>query len=128
MTLININALGVTLSDPLFVDLTLTLSKGDRLGLVAANGRGKSTLLGCLSGAVEPTTGDITRARGLRVGYVMQNVPDAALAHTMYDHVLAALPNEQAEYESWRVDVVLNDLNVPYDLQHKPLDLSLIHI
>ncbi|MGJ8585816.1 MAG: ABC-F family ATP-binding cassette domain-containing protein [Marinosulfonomonas sp.] len=121
MTLININALGVTLGDPLFTDLTLTLSKGDRIGLVAANGRGKSTLLGCLAGEVEPTSGDITRARGARVGYVQQNVPDAALGLTLYDWVLAALAPEQAEYESWRVDVVLDDLNVPYEVQHKPL-------
>ena len=121
MTLINITALGVTLSDPLFSDLSLTLSKGDRVGLVAANGRGKSTLLACIAGTFEPTSGDITRARGLRIGSVLQNVPEDALAQTMYDHVLAALPAEQAEYESWRVDVVLNDLSVPYDLQHKPL-------
>ncbi len=121
MTIININALGVTLGDPLFTDLNLTISKGDRIGLVAANGRGKSTLMGCIAGTFEPTTGDITRARGLRVGHVEQNVPAAALDKTFYDHVLAALPQEQADYESWRVDVVLDDLKTPYDLQHKPL-------
>lgn len=125
MTIININALGVTLGDPLFTDLTLTISKGDRIGLVAANGRGKTTLLECLASISEPTTGDITRARGLRLGYVKQNVPDEAHALTLYEWVLAALPAEQAEYESWRVDVVLDDLKVPYDLQRKPLsDLS----
>ncbi len=121
MTILNINALGVTLGDPLFSDFNLTISKGDRIGLVAANGRGKSTLMGCIAGTFEPTTGDITRARGLRVGHVEQNVPTAALDKTLYDHVLATLPQEQADYESWRVDVVLDELKVPYDLQHKPL-------
>ncbi len=121
MTIINISALGITLGDPLFSDLNLTISKADRIGLVAANGRGKSTLLGCLAGVVEPTTGTITRARGLCVGYVMQDVPDEALVKTLYEWVLDALPAEQAEYESWRVDVVLDELKVPYDLQHKPL-------
>ncbi len=121
MTIININALGVTLGDPLFTDLNLTISKGDRIGLVAANGRGKSTLMGCIAGSFEQTTGEITRARGLRVGYVEQYVPTAAQDQTLYDMVLAALPQEQADYESWRVDVVLDDLNVPYDLQQKPL-------
>jgi ATPase subunit of ABC transporter with duplicated ATPase domains len=43
------------------------------------------------------------------------------LQHTLYDMVLGALPQEQADYESWRVDVVLDDLKVPYDLQQKPL-------
>ncbi len=121
MTMININALGVTLGNPLFDDLNLTISKGDRIGLVAANGRGKSTLMGCIAGTFEPTTGDITRARGLRVGHVAQNVPPAAQGTTLYEMVLSALPQEQADYESWRVDVVLDDLQVPYDLQHKPL-------
>ncbi|MEP5728797.1 MAG: ABC-F family ATP-binding cassette domain-containing protein [Sulfitobacter sp.] len=122
MTQMNINALGVTLGEPLFSDLNLTISKGDRIGLVAANGRGKSTLLECLAGGAEPTAGEITRTRGLRIGYVRQNLPETALDHTFYDWVLAALPPEQAEYESWRVDVVLADLNVPYDLQQKPLN------
>ena len=121
MTIMNINALGVILGDPLFHDLTFTISKGDRIGLVAANGRGKTTLLECLAGMSEPTTGDITRARGLRVGYVTQNVPDEARDQTLYAWVLAALSPEQAEYESWRVDVVLGDLSVPYDFQHQPL-------
>lgn len=121
MTILNINALGVTLGDHLFHNLTLTISKGDRIGLVAANGRGKTTLLDCLAGISAPTTGDITRARGLRLGYVSQNIPAEALTQTLYDWVLAALPAEQSEHESWRVDVVLDDLRVPYDLHHKPL-------
>lgn len=121
MTLINTKDLGVTLSTPLFTDLNLTLSKGDRIGLVAANGRGKSTLLAVLAGTHEATTGDVTRARGLRISHVTQNVPPDALAMTIHALVLAALPTEQAEYESWRVDVALDELKVPYELQHTPL-------
>ena len=121
MTILQLNALGVTLGDPLFTDLSLTISKGDRIGLVAANGRGKSTLLGCIAGSLEPTTGDITRARGLRVGHVAQHIPADAQQKTLYDMVLCALPQEQAAYESWRVDVALDDLKVPYELQQKPL-------
>ncbi|MEY1557359.1 ABC-F family ATP-binding cassette domain-containing protein [Yoonia sp. R2331] len=122
MSLLHITNLGVTLADPLFAGLDLTLHKGDRLGLVAANGRGKSTLLACLSGDTEATTGEITRARGLRIGHVAQYVPDTALDRTLYDHVLAALPPEQQDYEAWRVDVALDALSVPYDLQHQPLN------
>lgn len=121
MSLLNLRALGVTLSAPLFSDLNLTLSKGDRLGLIAANGRGKSTLLAVLAGDTEPTTGDITRARGQRVGYVRQDLPDFSANQTFYEFVLAALPPDQADYESWRVDVALGDLSVPYELQHQPL-------
>ncbi len=75
MALISLKNLGVTMSAPLFSNLNLVISTGDRLGIVAANGRGKSTLLRCLAGEFDPTTGDITRTRGLRVGHVEQAVP-----------------------------------------------------
>ena len=55
MTIVNIIALAITLGEPLFGDLTLTVSKGDRIGLVAANGRGKTTLLHCLAGSFGQT-------------------------------------------------------------------------
>src|SRR5216684_2262256 len=79
MTLINIRDLGVTLSAPLFSRLNLVVNAGDRIGLVAANGRGKSTLLRCLAGTMEASEGEITRSRGLTVGYVEQNVPEALM-------------------------------------------------
>lgn len=122
MTLINVQSLGMTLGEPLFQNLTFTISKGDRIGLVAANGRGKSTLLNCLAGNTEPTTGDITCARGLRIGHVHQYVPSHARSATLYESVLAALPAEQADYESWRVDVALDELSVPVELHQKPLN------
>ena len=124
MTLINIRNLGVVLGNPLFEELNLSISKGDRIGLVAANGRGKSTFMACLTGEFEPTKGDITTARGLQVGFVKQNVPEDALDQTLYDMVLSALPKDQADYESWRIDVALGDLNVPFELQHHVLNLD----
>lgn len=45
-------------------DITLSLGKGDRLGLVGHNGAGKSTLLKVLAGIYQPTSGSIdTRGR-----------------------------------------------------------------
>lgn len=61
MTLIR--NLGVTLSAPLFSRLNLVVNAGDRIGLVAANGRGKSTLLRCVAGTMEASEGEITRSR-----------------------------------------------------------------
>ena len=75
VTLINVRNLGVTLNAPLFSELNLVVNAGDRIGLVAANGRGKSTLLRCIAGTMEPNEGDITRSRGLTIGHVEQDVP-----------------------------------------------------
>jgi ABC transport system ATP-binding/permease protein len=52
---------------PLFADLSLTISSGDRLAVVGINGGGKSTLLGVLAGTIEPEAGVVRRGRGARV-------------------------------------------------------------
>ena len=121
MTLINLRNFGVTLGAPLFSNLNLTVDAGDRIGIVAANGRGKTTLLNSLAGRLEPTTGDITRSRGLRVGYVEQNVPADLAEVSFYDAVLRALPKEQIASESWRVDVALDSLGVPAAMRERAL-------
>lgn len=121
MALISLKSLGVTLSAPLFANLDLTIGAGDRLGIVAANGRGKSTLLKCLAGELDATTGDITRSRGLRVGHVEQSLPDALLGRSFHDVVADALPPEQRDSELWRVDVVLDSLDVPEDMRDRPM-------
>src|SRR5690348_14104642 len=107
MTLINIRNLGVTLSAPLFSGLNLVVNAGDRIGLVAANGRGKSTLLRCLAGTMEATEGDITRSRGLAVGYIEQDVPEALLDRPFHAAVLDMLSADRQPTETWRVDVAL---------------------
>ncbi len=121
MALINLRSLGVTLVAPLFSNLNLSIDAGDRLGLVAANGRGKSTLLRTIAGTFEPTTGDVTRTRGLTIGHVEQDIPAGLVALTFREAVLAALPAEQAETESWRVDVALEEFDVPEELRERQL-------
>jgi ATP-binding cassette subfamily F protein uup len=56
----------------LFESLSLTISTGDRLGVVGVNGTGKSTLLRVLAGTAEPESGIVRRGRGVRVGLLDQ--------------------------------------------------------
>ena len=121
MTLINVRNLGVTLNAPLFSELNFVVNAGDRIGLVAANGRGKSTLLRCIADAMEPNEGDITRARGLTIGHVEQDAPPKLLDTPFHAAVLEALPGEQRASEGWRVDVALQSLEVPEELWTRPL-------
>lgn len=122
MTLINLRNLGVTFADPLFSNINLTIGKGDRIGLVAANGRGKSTLFRIITGDTDATHGDITTSRGLRIGFVSQDVPDGMAEKSIYDAVLSGLDSDQAENESWRADIALNDLTVPDEIWPQPLN------
>lgn len=121
MSFITLRDVSVVLSQPLFYKLNLTINSGDRIGLVAANGRGKSTLLRCIAGTFEPSEGEITKARGLTVGTVEQNILPALYELSFYDAVLNALSPEQAEMERWRVDVALETLEVPEEFRHRPV-------
>lgn len=57
----------------LFEDINLQLNKGNRYGLIGANGAGKTTFLKILSSQIEPTSGEIKIDYGLRVGVLGQN-------------------------------------------------------
>ena len=59
-----------------FKDLNFRLEPGDHIGLVGANGEGKTTLLRLLAGLEEPTGGLLQHRRSLRVGYLPQDPPD----------------------------------------------------
>ena len=59
-----------------FKDLSFRLEPGDHIGLVGANGEGKTTLLRLLAGLEEPTSGSLQHRRSLRVGYLPQDPPD----------------------------------------------------
>ena len=100
MTLVTIRNLGVSLGTPLFSRLNLVVNAGDRIGLVAANGRGKTTLLRCIVGQQDASEGEITRARGLTLGLVEQNVPEALMDRPVHAAVLEALPADQQQSES----------------------------
>ncbi len=58
---------------PLFAGVSVTISDGDRLGVVGLNGAGKSTLLRMLAGELRPEAGEVRWGRGARVGFLLQN-------------------------------------------------------
>ncbi|OYN89765.1 ABC-F family ATP-binding cassette domain-containing protein [Parenemella sanctibonifatiensis] len=53
--------------------VTLGINEGDRIGVVGRNGDGKSSLLGLLSGRIEPQSGRVTRRSGVTFGVLDQS-------------------------------------------------------
>ena len=56
----------------LFADVTFGVNEGDKIGIVAKNGTGKSTLLSIIAGREAPDSGKVTFADGIRTGYLEQ--------------------------------------------------------
>ncbi|MCX8225667.1 MAG: metal ABC transporter ATP-binding protein [Sulfitobacter sp.] len=65
-------------------DVNISINRGEIVTVVGPNGSGKSSLLRALIGALKPASGSVTRADGLRIGYVPQKLQiDATLPLTV---------------------------------------------
>ena len=58
---------------PVLSNIELTIRTGARIGLLGANGVGKSTLMKLLAGRLDPTSGERIEGKGLTVGYFAQH-------------------------------------------------------
>lgn len=103
MPVILIDAQGLKASRPnrpLFDNISLTLSDGDRIGVVGLNGCGKSTLLRILSGDYSPDAGVVRYGRGSRIGMLAQQP------------VLPKGSVRDAVSEDWRGEAMLDRLGM----------------
>ncbi len=69
-----------------FDSLSAGIEEGDRIGIVGRNGEGKSSLLGMLSGQIEPQAGRVTRRGGVRFGVLGQSDdldPEATVGYSI---------------------------------------------
>ncbi|HEY0972206.1 MAG TPA: ATP-binding cassette domain-containing protein [Gemmatimonadales bacterium] len=68
-------------------DLTTTIMRGDRVGLIGPNGSGKTTLLRLLLGELEPDAGTIRMGTGLEVAYFDQMREQLDPERTVFDSI-----------------------------------------
>ncbi|MDE2858922.1 MAG: ABC-F family ATP-binding cassette domain-containing protein [Chloroflexota bacterium] len=76
-------------ADEVFSDVSLAISAGARIGLVGPNGAGKTSLIDILAGLDLPTSGGVTVAKNIRLGYLPQR-PELAGAHSLWAEQLKA--------------------------------------
>ncbi len=75
--------------------LDLSISNDDRIGLLGANGNGKSTFAKLVAGRLPAMGGKIVRATKLDVGFFAQHqIDDLDEAGTAYTHVARKMPNQ----------------------------------
>jgi len=84
----------------LLENLDLTVSSGDRIGVVGINGVGKTTLLKIIAGTLKPDSGEIRRGRGIHVGFLEQipSLPAGTVRETLGS--------------GWQVDAALDRLGM----------------
>ncbi|MCH2095680.1 MAG: metal ABC transporter ATP-binding protein [Rhodobacteraceae bacterium] len=75
MTLITVQDLSVSYgANTVLRRVGLTVQRNEIVTIVGPNGSGKTSLLKAIIGAVRPSSGTVTRAAGLRIGYVPQRL------------------------------------------------------
>ena len=107
---VDIAGVGVAQPDKvLFDDLSLTVSRGDRVAIVGINGSGKSTLMRILAGSQTPDEGTVRFGRGVRIASLDQDpvLPSGTVAAYLG--------------ESWEVAAVATSLGVQ-PLLERPTD------
>ena len=77
----------------IFQDVSFRMLKGEHIGLVGANGEGKSTFMNIITGALKPDEGKVEWSKNVRVGYLdqhtslKQGITVGDVLRSAYDHL-----------------------------------------
>lgn len=78
--------------------IKLNLVPGSRIGLLGRNGAGKSTLIKLLAGMLQPQSGEISLAKGIKLGYFAQHQLETLHAdESPLQHLSRLAPNEREQ-------------------------------
>jgi ATP-binding cassette, subfamily F, member 3 len=92
MSLVVLDEVSLFFADRMIFDaVSLRLGHGDRLGLIGPNGSGKTTLLKVIAGDQEIDDGKVTRANGVRIGWLPQEIAVTG-GRSLIDMILSSVP------------------------------------
>src|SRR3954471_4493797 len=91
MSLVVLDEVTLFFADRMIFDAaSLRLGHGDRIGLIGPNGSGKTTLLKIIAGDQEVDDGQVTRANGVRVGWLPQDLAISG-GRSLIDMILSSV-------------------------------------
>ncbi|GBF49674.1 ABC transporter ATP-binding protein [Leptospira ryugenii] len=109
-------------SQVLFEDLSFSINRGERVGIVGRNGHGKSTLFQIMLGHTDYDSGTLTVPKGYKIGHLEQHLKFTK--DTVLEECALGLP-EGEEYETWQVEKVLFGLGfTEKDMERSPNEFS----
>ena len=91
---------------------SFTINSNEKLGLVGRNGSGKTSLIKCLMGLVEPWQGQIQKPKGCRIGYLAQHLDFTQ--GTVLEEACTAL-TEDCKHDEWRAECMLEELGFTWE-------------
>ncbi len=95
MSLVVLDEVTLFFADRMIFDaVSLRLGHGDRIGLIGPNGSGKTTLLKIIAGDQEIDDGKVTRANGVRIGWLPQDLSIAG-GRSLIDMILTSVPGRK---------------------------------
>lgn len=99
-------------SRPLYEDISLHIKPKDKIGLIGANGTGKSTLLKLIIGDLTPDEGSISRSNDCTIGFLNQDL----LSYESHDSILevAMKAFEKENFLKKEIDKVLEQMEANY--------------
>ena len=86
----------------LLENICFTLSEGDRVGLIGANGEGKTTLLRLILSELDAESGSVFKKNGIRIGYLQQNGGYDSY-HTVWDEMQSIFDEDRKAVQDLRI-------------------------
>jgi ATP-binding cassette subfamily F protein uup len=110
---------------PLLDDVSCQVQPGQRIGLLGRNGAGKTTFMQILAGRLQPDSGQVALAAGVRTMLLPQDVPQH-LQGTVSDVVAESLPPAGEDHDlAWqaeqRLKRILADMDLPAEARCEAL-------
>jgi ATP-binding cassette subfamily F protein 3 len=106
----------------LYDDANWHIKPGEKIGLIGANGTGKTTLLKIIVGDYTPTSGTISMAKDLKMGYLNQDLLSSQVDNTILHVAMEAFERQNQLHDE--IESLLKKLETDYseDLLHKLSD------
>ncbi|WP_113654828.1 ABC-F family ATP-binding cassette domain-containing protein [Pedobacter namyangjuensis] len=99
-------------SRALYDEANWHIKPGDRVGLIGANGTGKSTLLKIIVGEYAPSSGSVSMAKDLKIGYLNQDLLSYESHHTILHVAMEAFERQNQLHDE--IEELLKKIETDY--------------